>query len=100
MLADLLAERLPQVRYSPPDGTYLAWLDCRAARVGESSAGSFFLDRAGVALVDGPGVRAAGRRSRPAQLRHAAAGADHHRRAHGGGRGSRLTARARGERPH
>ena len=42
-----------EVRYTPPEGTYLAWLDCR--RLGlEGSAGAFFLDRAGVALVDGP----------------------------------------------
>jgi cystathionine beta-lyase len=55
----LLADRLPQVRYTPPEGTYLAWLDCR--RLGlEGSAGAFFLDRAGVALVDGPDCGAPG----------------------------------------
>jgi len=59
LLADLLAERLPQVRYTPPDGTYLAWLDCRELGF-EGSAGSFFLDRAGVALVDGPECGAPG----------------------------------------
>ena len=59
LLADLLAERLPQVRFTPPEGTYLAWLDCR--RLGlEGSAGAFFLDRAGVALVDGPECGAPG----------------------------------------
>jgi cysteine-S-conjugate beta-lyase len=53
LLAELLAERLPEVRYRPPEGTYLAWLDCR--RLGlDGSAGAFFLDRAGVALIDGP----------------------------------------------
>jgi cystathionine beta-lyase len=52
-LAELLADRLPQVRYRPPEGTYLAWLDCR--RLGlEGPAGAFFLERAGVALIDGP----------------------------------------------
>jgi cystathionine beta-lyase len=30
LLADLLAEYLPGVGYTPPEGTYLAWLDCRA----------------------------------------------------------------------
>lgn len=29
LLAALLAEHLPAVRYRPPDATYLAWLDCR-----------------------------------------------------------------------
>lgn len=59
LLSQLLAERLPQVRFTPPEGTYLAWLDCR--RLGlEGSAGAFFLDRAGVALVDGPECGAPG----------------------------------------
>lgn len=30
LLADLLAEHLPDVRYRVPESTYLAWLDCRA----------------------------------------------------------------------
>ena len=59
LLAELLAERLPQVRYTPPDGTYLAWLDCRQLGLA-GSAGAFFLDRAGVALVDGPECGAPG----------------------------------------
>jgi cystathionine beta-lyase len=53
LLGKLVAERLPGVRYTPPEGTYLAWLDCRALRL-PTSAGEFFLERAGVALVDGP----------------------------------------------
>jgi cystathionine beta-lyase len=53
LLAELLADRLPQVRYRLPEGTYLAWLDCRALEL-PGSAGDFFLERAGVALVDGP----------------------------------------------
>ena len=58
-LADLLAEHLPRVRYRPPEGTYLAWLDCRPLGL-EGAAGGFFLDRAGVALVDGPECGAPG----------------------------------------
>jgi len=51
-LADLLAEHLPQVGYVPPEGTYIAWLDCR--RLGlAGSAADFFQERAGVALTDG-----------------------------------------------
>ena len=53
LLAELLADRLPQVRYTPPEGTYLAWLDCRALDL-PTSAGEFFLEHAGVAFVDGP----------------------------------------------
>lgn len=29
LIGRLIAEYLPHVGYSPPDGTYLAWLDCR-----------------------------------------------------------------------
>jgi cystathionine beta-lyase len=58
-LRELLADRLPQVRYVPPEGTYLAWLDCRQLGL-EGPAGSFFLERAGVALVDGPECGAPG----------------------------------------
>ncbi len=51
-LAGLLAEHLPEVRYQPPEGTYLAWLDCRALDV-PTDLGDFFLEHANVALVNG-----------------------------------------------
>lgn len=67
LLADLLAEHLPSVRYTPPEGTYLAWLDCRGLDLDDGatavadrgltlSAGpaAFFLDQARVALSAGP----------------------------------------------
>jgi cystathionine beta-lyase len=47
------------VRYTPPEGTYLAWLDCRALGI-EEPLGEFFLREAGVALVDGSECGAAG----------------------------------------
>jgi cystathionine beta-lyase len=53
LLADLLAEHLPDVVHRPPSGTYLAWLDCRALELGDDPA-SVFLERARVALVPGP----------------------------------------------
>ena len=52
-LADFLARELPDVRHSAPQGTYLAWLDCRALGL-EPSPFRFFLDKARVALSDGP----------------------------------------------
>ena len=58
-LAELLADRLPAVRWTPPEGTYLAWLDCRELDL-PTSAGEFFLERAGVAMVDGPECGAPG----------------------------------------
>jgi cysteine-S-conjugate beta-lyase len=59
LLGELLAGQLPEIGYTPPEGTYLAWLDCRALPV-EGSPGEFFLRRAGVALVDGPECGRAG----------------------------------------
>ncbi len=59
LLTDLLAEHLPQVRYEPPEGTYLAWLDCRDLDLGPRP-GAFFLEHAGVALIDGPECGAPG----------------------------------------
>jgi len=40
LLADLLAEHLPQVRWTPPEATYLAWLDCRALLLDEGLPGA------------------------------------------------------------
>lgn len=59
LLAELVAEQLPGVRLTPPEGTYLAWLDCRALGLGDSPA-PFFAEHAGVALTDGPACGAAG----------------------------------------
>jgi cystathionine beta-lyase len=58
-LAELLGRRLPQVRYRPPDGTYLAWLDCTAMEL-PRSPGELVVDRAHVTVVDGPAFGAGG----------------------------------------
>lgn len=59
LLADLLASRLPAVGYTPPEGTYLAWLDCRPLAI-EGSPAEFFGDKARVLLTDGADCGAAG----------------------------------------
>ena len=59
LLAGLLAEQLPAVGYRPPEGTYLAWLDCRDLGLGDHP-GQFFLDHARVLVNDGPAFGAAG----------------------------------------
>jgi cystathionine beta-lyase len=59
LLGDLIAEHLPGVRYRPPEGTYLAWLDCRELGLGDSP-GEFFLDKAQVLVNDGPAFGDAG----------------------------------------
>lgn len=53
LVGDLLAEHLPDVRYQPPEGTYLAWLDCRALNLDDDPA-AVFLERGRVALNSGP----------------------------------------------
>ncbi len=53
LLGRLLAEALPEVAYRPPQGTYLAWLDCRGLDLGDDPA-AVFLERGRVALSAGP----------------------------------------------
>jgi cystathionine beta-lyase len=53
LLADLVREQLPQVRYRPPAGTYLAWLDFRDVGL-SASAGEFVTEHANVVVIDGP----------------------------------------------
>jgi cysteine-S-conjugate beta-lyase len=59
LLGDLLATHLPGVRWTPPQGTYLAWLDCRALDL-PTTPGAFLREHAGVALTDGALCGAAG----------------------------------------
>lgn len=75
LLGALLAEQLPDVRYQPPEGTYLAWLDCRDLLAGPGRApaewappggagltglADFFLAKAQVLLTDGAACGDAG----------------------------------------
>ncbi|GLE54363.1 MalY/PatB family protein [Mycobacterium montefiorense] len=65
LLGDLVAEHLPGVKYQRPQGTYLAWLDCRELGFAEDTADGlavvadlsgparWFLDHARVALSSG-----------------------------------------------
>ncbi|MCU1446202.1 aminotransferase class I/II-fold pyridoxal phosphate-dependent enzyme [Cryobacterium sp.] len=52
VLQDLLAEHLPEVRYTVPDATYIAWLDCSALSI-DGSIADFFRLEAGVTMTDG-----------------------------------------------
>jgi len=53
VLTAFLQVRLPWVRYTPPEATYLAWLDLRAhPRAGDIQ--KFLLEEARTALHDGP----------------------------------------------
>lgn len=53
LLAGLLSRHLPGIRYRPPDGTYLAWLDCAALDL-PGSPGELVTSRAQLTVVDGP----------------------------------------------
>ena len=65
LLGDLVAEHLPGVKYQRPQGTYLAWLDCRELGFDDEAAeglavvadlsgpARWFLDHARVALSSG-----------------------------------------------
>jgi len=53
LLARLLAEHLPGIRWQAPDATYLAWLDCRDLGLGDDPS-SVFLRQGRVALGSGP----------------------------------------------
>ena len=51
-LARQLPERLPGIRWQPPQATYLAWLDCRGLAL-EGEPADVFLERGRVALSPG-----------------------------------------------
>ncbi len=52
LLRCLIMDRLPGIRMTRMEATYLAWLDCREARI-PGNPFEFFLRKAGVALNDG-----------------------------------------------
>lgn len=58
-LGDALAEALPGIRYRPPQGTYIGWLDGRGLDLGDAPA-AFFRDHAHVAMTEGTATGAAG----------------------------------------
>ncbi len=55
----LLAQRLPEAAYRPPEASYLAWVDVGRLELGPEPA-RVFLDRGRVALGDGPNFGAPG----------------------------------------
>ena len=51
-LSDFVHSELPGLSMAEPQGTYLAWLDCRETRI-PGNPYEFFLEKAGVAFNDG-----------------------------------------------
>lgn len=60
VVAEALREHLPTVRFSVPDATYFAWLDCRELGI-PGNPRDYFLEHAAVALTDGEPFGAVGR---------------------------------------
>ena len=58
-LCDTVQAELPGIHMAKPEGTYLAWLDCRDAGLGQNPY-EFFLKQARVALNDGATFGAGG----------------------------------------
>jgi cystathionine beta-lyase len=58
VLVQYVGAHWPQVRVTRPEGTYLAWLDCRA--LGVENPQAYFLKEAKVALNDGATFGAGG----------------------------------------
>jgi cysteine-S-conjugate beta-lyase len=52
LLGDLLEAQLPGIEYRLPEASFLAWLDCTGLDIDDPAR--FFLDRAQVALSNGP----------------------------------------------
>lgn len=53
-LTAYLEAHIPKIRVVPPEGTYLAWLDCRALNLGDAELKDVMLKDAKVWLNDGP----------------------------------------------
>jgi cysteine-S-conjugate beta-lyase len=51
-LVNFIHQEMPELKIYPPEGMYLAWIDCRKAGI-EGSAAEFFLKCARVGLSDG-----------------------------------------------
>jgi len=52
-LVDYFNTRIPQIKVSKPQGTYLVWLDCRELEMNQKDLVNFFINKARVGLNDG-----------------------------------------------
>ncbi len=53
LLDDFITDRLPGVRMTPPEATYLAWLDMKELGLKGKKLRQFLIEKAGVGLNDG-----------------------------------------------
>jgi cysteine-S-conjugate beta-lyase len=52
-LQDFMAKKIPQIKVTQPQGTYLVWLDCRDLGMDTAGLRSFMRNKARVGLDDG-----------------------------------------------
>lgn len=52
-LTEFLEEKIPEIKVIPPEGTYLAWLDCRKLGMDAKALEEFFHKKAKVAFDEG-----------------------------------------------
>lgn len=52
-LIDYISPRIPQIKISRPEGTYLVWMDCRELGMSQQELVNFFINKAQVGLNDG-----------------------------------------------
>lgn len=50
---EFIRSELPLIKFTPPQGTYLIWLDCRGLKMDDGQLKSFVLNKAGLWLDDG-----------------------------------------------
>ena len=52
-LNKFIAERVPQIKVTPMQATYLVWLNCKALNMAPKELNQFFLEKAKVAMNEG-----------------------------------------------
>ncbi|MHB1394902.1 MAG: MalY/PatB family protein [Clostridia bacterium] len=60
LLMDYFESKIPGIKVSRPEGTYLIWLDCRELGMTQKDLVNFFISKAQVGLNDGTAFRAGG----------------------------------------
>ncbi|KPP97499.1 MalY/PatB family protein [Marinobacter sp. HL-58] len=50
---DYIKTKLPEIRVTAPEGTYLLWLDCRALEMTDTELKHFFVHKAGIGMNPG-----------------------------------------------
>lgn len=53
LVAEYLRKNIPPLKTVRPEGTYLAWLDCRELAIDQAALGRLMIETAGVGLNDG-----------------------------------------------